>query len=341
MFHSARWDHAHPLEGKAVAVVGTGASCIQFVPQIAPRVKTLRVFQRTPPWVLPKPDRVISRFEQGLFRLLPFLQWFYRIFIYWFLELRVLGFVVNPKLMATPERFARKYLEKSIQDPVLRDKVTPKYTIGCKRVLISNDYYPALTRDNVEVVDVGIREIVANAVVTEDGRLHEVDTLILGTGFQASESVAPFSVRGPGGVDLDEHWRDGAEAYLGTAIAGFPNFFMIVGPNTGLGHSSMVFMIESQVSHVMSCIDTLKKRSARSLVVLDDVQRRYNDRLQADLKESVWSSGCSSWYQTRSGKITTLWPGFTFTFRRLARRMRAAEYRFHHPEPPRKAANRR
>jgi cation diffusion facilitator CzcD-associated flavoprotein CzcO len=328
MFHSARWDHAYDLTGKRVGVIGTGASSIQFVPQIAPRVKELALFQRTPPWILPKPDRAISAGERRLYRLFPFLQWLYRIFLYWLLESRVLGFVVSPKLMLLVQKAALDYLVTSVPDPALQKKLLPNYIFGCKRVLISNDYYPALLRSNVEVIDAGISEITEDSVVTRDGRRVELDALILGTGFKASEDAAPFEVRGRGGVDLNEHWKDGAEAYLGTTVAGFPNFFIISGPNTGLGHSSLVLMIESQTAHIVSAIKQLLKKRARCIEVRRDVERRYNDHLQERLQRSVWASGCSSWYQTKTGRNTTLWPHFTFVFRLLTRRARSADFCF-------------
>jgi cation diffusion facilitator CzcD-associated flavoprotein CzcO len=328
VFHSSRWDHEFDLSGKRVGVIGTGASSIQFVPQIAPRVKELALFQRTPPWILPKPDRAISAKERGLYRLLPFLQWLYRLFIYWFLELRVLGFVVNPKLMTYVQRAAERYLAESIPDAALRQRLTPNYTFGCKRVLISNDYYATFLRDNVALVDSGIREIEPGAVITRDGQRVELDALILGTGFRAADTCSPFPVSGKGGVDLNEHWKDGAQAYLGTTVAGFPNFFIICGPNTGLGHSSLVFIIESQVKLIVGAVRALRRRGARSIEVLKDVEARYNERLQSRLQRSVWASGCSSWYQAKNGRNTTLWPHFTFVFRLLTRRLRPADYSF-------------
>jgi cation diffusion facilitator CzcD-associated flavoprotein CzcO len=334
LFHSARWDHGYALEGKTVGVIGTGASSIQFVPQIAPRVQKLTLFQRTPPWIVPKADRPIGRFEQALYRAFPLLQRLHRLFIYWMLELRVLGFVINPKIMALPQRAAVRYIEETVRDPALRKKVTPGYVFGCKRVLLSNDYYPALNRANVDVIDTGIREITKTGVVTNDGVLHEVDALILGTGFAAAEAVAPFAITGSAGVDLNEHWKDGAEAYLGTAVAGYPNLFLIVGPNTGLGHSSMVFIIEAQVEHVMRAIAAMRRERAASIEVRQDAQQRFNRRLHATLANTVWSSGCVSWYRTSAGKNTTLWPGFTFTFRNLARRqLDTAHYRFGAAQP--------
>jgi cation diffusion facilitator CzcD-associated flavoprotein CzcO len=331
LFHSARWNHEYELEGKAVGVIGTGASSIQFLPQIAPRVKQLHLFQRTPPWIVPKPDRVIGRFEQWLYRVLPALQWFHRIALYWLFETRVLGFVINPKLMQYPRRAALEYLRQSVSDSALRSKLTPSYSFGCKRVLISNDYFPALQRENVELVTDGIREVTRDGIITIDGKHRKLDALILGTGFHASESVAPFTVRGLDGLDLGEHWRDGAEAFLGTTIAGFPNLFMIVGPNTGLGHTSIIFMIEAQVEHVMRAIAALQSQGTQWIEVRKDVQRRFNRRIQAALSRSVWASGCTSWYTTRTGKNTTLWPGFTFVFRRLARRFDTAHYTFASP----------
>ena len=330
IFHSARWDHRYDFADKRVGVIGTGASSIQFVPQIAPLVKQLAVFQRTPPWILPKPDRAISTGERRLYRVFPFLQWLYRIFLYWLLETRVLGFVVSPKLMLLVQKAALQYLTESVPDPQLLSKLTPNYTFGCKRVLISNDYYPALLRPNVEVVDTGISEITESQVITRDGRKLELDALILGTGFRASEDAAPFAIRGRGGIDLNEHWKDGAQAYLGTTVAGFPNFFIISGPNTGLGHSSLVLMIESQVSHIVSAIRALCKRGARTIEVLREVEAAYNQRLQARLERSVWASGCTSWYRTKTGRNTTLWPHFTFVFRLLTRRARPADFCFSH-----------
>jgi cation diffusion facilitator CzcD-associated flavoprotein CzcO len=332
LFHSARWNHQFDLNGKTAGVIGTGASAIQFVPQIQPRVGKLHLFQRTPPWILPKPDRAISRLEQLLYKVLPPLQWFYRILLYWLFELRVIGFVFRPKVMQYPQQAALDYLKQCVPDPALRAKLTPNYTFGCKRVLMSNDYYQALTRENVEVVSDGIREVVRDGVITKDGTHRKLDALILGTGFQAAESAAPFPISGAGGVDLQEHWKDGAEAYLGTTIAGFPNLFIVTGPNTGLGHSSMVFMIEAAVEHVMAAITELRKRGQKTIDVRKDVLQRYNRRIQAMLERSVWGSGgCVSWYTTRTGKNTTLWPGFTFVYRRLCTQFNAAHYKFATP----------
>ncbi|OAJ55199.1 4-hydroxyacetophenone monooxygenase [Paraburkholderia ginsengiterrae] len=329
LFHSARWDHAYPLEGKRVAVIGTGASAVQFVPQIQPRVAHLDLFQRTAPWVMPKPNKPIGSRAHWLFRNLPATQFFVRSAMYWQHESRAIAFVVNPKLMKFPMKFSLSYLERRVKDPALRAKLTPNYRFGCKRVLLSSDYYPALGQPNVDVVTSGIREIVADGIVTEDGAHHRADAIICGTGFQVNDVGAPFDVTGLDGADLGALWlRDGPEAYFGVSVANFPNFFMIAGPNTGLGHNSMIYMIESQVQYIADCLRVLRRRNARTMNLRADVQRDFNARLQAAMQHSVWTSGCHSWYQTRSGKVTALWPGFTFSFRKRTRRVRPHDYRF-------------
>ncbi|HEY8087541.1 MAG TPA: NAD(P)/FAD-dependent oxidoreductase, partial [Polyangiaceae bacterium] len=249
-----------------------------------------------------------------------------RLRLYWTRELLALGFVVEPRIMKLGERLGRRYLEKNVADRALRDKLTPRYTMGCKRVLPTNDYLPALQRSNVELVTEGIAEVRARSIVSKDGTERAVDALVLATGFEAAEQVSPFPVRGSGGRDLDDAWRDGAEAYLGTSVAGFPNLFLLVGPNTGLGHNSMVFMIESQLSYVLDAVKKMRANGWRSVEVRPEAQARYNARIQERLKDTVWASGCMSWYLTSTGKNTTLWPGFTFEFRRLTRRFDERAY---------------
>lgn len=319
-FHSARWRHDVDLAGKRVAVIGTGASAIQFVPRIAPRVGRLSLFQRTPPWILPKPDRAITGGERRAFERAPWTQRLYRRWIYCYLETRVLPFTIHPGIMRLIQRTALRYLERSVADPALRARLTPDYTIGCKRVLISNDYYPALQRSNVELVTDAIERVTPRGVVTRDGRERAADVLILGTGFQASERLAPFPLAGRGGRDLAGSSPDGPEAFLGTVVSGFPNLFWLVGPNTGLGHSSMIYMIEAQVELAMRCLRAMKERRLRFMDVRPEQQTAFNQRLQARLARTVWASGCTSWYRTSSGKNTTLWPGFTWEFRLRAAR---------------------
>ena len=327
MFHTAQWDHGYALAGKRVAVVGTGASAIQVVPAIVDEVGHLTLFQRTAPWVLPKPDREIGPRERALYRRFPVLQQLQRNRIYWSLEARVLGFVYDPRIMKGAELLARGFLRHAVKDAELRRKVTPTYTIGCKRILMSNEYYPALQRENCAVVTDSIVAVEPTGVRTADGVLHEVDCIIMATGFQAAEAAAPFPITGLGGVDINDAWADGAEAYKGTMVAGFPNLFMIVGPNTGLGHSSMIFMIEAQVEYALAALRELFASGAGYIDVRREVQDAYNEQLQERLGRAVWATDCNSWYKTASGRNTTLWPGFTWDFRRRLLDFRPDEHR--------------
>jgi cation diffusion facilitator CzcD-associated flavoprotein CzcO len=327
-FHTARWRHDYALAGKKVAVIGTGASAIQVVPAIVDQVGQLKLFQRTPPWVLEKHDRTISPVLRWAFAKYPALQQLERDRIYWQLEARAVGFKLTPQIIKQIERLALRYLKKQVKDPALRRKLTPRYRMGCKRVLISNDYYEALQRPNAELVTGGIAEVREHSIVTQDGVEHPVDAIILATGFEAAEAHAPFELHGTGGLELNEHWRRGAEAYLGTTVSGFPNLFLLMGPNTVLGHSSMVFMIESQIRYTLEAIKLARAQRVKSLEVRREVQDSYNARLQQRLAKTVWSTGgCRSWYMTASGKNTTLWPGFTFEFRARTWRFDAESYR--------------
>ena len=321
-FHSARWDHDVDLTGKRVAVIGTGASAIQFVPAIAPRVGQLHLFQRSPPHVIPKPDRAFRGWERALVRRLPAVGTARRARIYVNNEARAVT-LAFPRLTAGYEWLFRRHLERQIRDPELRRKLTPDYPIGCKRVLISNDYYPAVTRPNVEVVTDAIREVTPRGVVTGDGRERAVDAIIHGTGFTANEFLAPMTIRGLRGT-LDEAWRGGAEAYLGMTIAGFPNLFVLYGPNTNLGHNSIIYMLESQFEYVMQALAELHR--VRHLDVKPEVQRSFNTSLQQQLADSVWAGDCTSWYKTADGKLTNNWPGYTFTYRRRTRTLELADY---------------
>jgi cation diffusion facilitator CzcD-associated flavoprotein CzcO len=335
VFHSATWDHRHDLAGERVAVVGTGASAIQFVPQIQPEVARLHVFQRTPPWIMPRPDRPVSAAERRLYRLLPAAQLAMRAGIYWARETFLLGFR-HKRLAGLPERLARKHLYDQVADPELRRKLTPDYTIGCKRILISDDYYPALAQPNVEVVTEGIREIRPRSVVTADGTEREVDTIVFGTGFHVTDMAAADRVRGRDGQLLGDVWQGSPQAYVGTTIAGFPNLFMLVGPNTGLGHNSMVFMIESQLNYVMDCLRVMDERDLATVEVRPEVQAAYNAAVQADMRGTVWTSGgCASWYLDANGRNTTLWPGFSWSFRQRTRRFDPGDYtvRARTPQP--------
>jgi cation diffusion facilitator CzcD-associated flavoprotein CzcO len=333
VFHSAQWDHDHDLAGERVAVVGTGASAIQFVPRIQPAVSHLHLFQRTPPWVVPHRDRPISPLEKRVYERLPAAQLATRAGIYWARESFVLGFI-DTRLAKLPERVARKHIADQVSDPELRREVTPDYTIGCKRVLISNDYYPALTKPNVDLVTSGIAEVRANAVVDGDGVERAADTIIFGTGFHVTDPPAADIVRGRDGRTLADTWAGSMQAHRGTTIAGFPNLFFLVGPNTGLGHNSIVFMIESQLNYVLDALRTMDARGAASVDVRPEAQAAFNDDVQDRLRDTVWNSGgCASWYLDDTGRNTVLWPGFTWPFRRLLRHFDAEHYELNVPAP--------
>jgi cation diffusion facilitator CzcD-associated flavoprotein CzcO len=334
-FHSATWDHDHDLDGERVAVIGTGASAVQFVPRIQPRVGRLHVFQRTAPWIMPRPDRPLRPFERRLYRALPAAQLLMRAGIYWARESFVLGFR-HPRLMRLGQRLALRHLHRQVRDPELRRKVTPSYRMGCKRVLISNDYLPALTRANVEVVTDAIAEVRPRSIVTADGREREVDTIIFGTGFHVTDMPAAERVRGRDGRTLAEHWRGSPQAHLGAMVAGYPNLFFLVGPNTGLGHNSIVFMIESQCNYVLDALRLMQAGGAAELEVRPEAQSAYNARLQEQMRGTVWTSGgCASWYLDANGRNTTLWPTFTWPFRERTRRLDPAQYELRAPRPAR------
>jgi cation diffusion facilitator CzcD-associated flavoprotein CzcO len=326
VFHSARWDHGYDLSQKTVGVIGTGASAIQFVPQIAPVVRQLHLFQRTPPWIMPKADHAIGDVAHALYTKVPALQNLVRAGIYWRLEARALGFM-RPGLLRLAEPLARRYLAASVADPALRARLTPDYRMGCKRILLSNDYYPALQRDNVELVTDRITAIEPTGVRTADGRLREVDALLLGTGFNVTEYLSSIEIEGPDGRDLNAEWRGDPQTYLGITVAGFPNLFLMMGPNTGLGHNSMIFMIEAQARYALQAIRALRDQGLRALDVRPDVQSAFVAEMQAKLGRSVWSSGCKSWYQNAEGRASALWPGFTVAYWLRTRTLDLRDYR--------------
>jgi len=328
LFHSARWDHHYPLEGKKVAVIGTGASAIQFVPEIVPRVQSLSLFQRSAAWVLPKPDRPFRKWEQTLFRKLPVWDRIYRFLIYWKNESRALAFTRFNSLLNIFAWQAKRFAGSEVSNPKKRRDLIPDYQIGCKRILISNDWYKAVDQDHVNLVTQGIERVVEDGVLTSDGALHKADVLILGTGFAASEFLSPMTILGRGGQSLNQAWASGAEAYKGITVSGFPNFFMLYGPNTNLAHNSIVFMIESQVRYVMSCIRRLQAQPGVAMDVKPQRLERFASKVQQRLATSVWESGCQSWYLDENGKNTINWPGFTFTYRQETLRAEPEDFNF-------------
>lgn len=326
-FHSATWNHDFDLLGKRVAVIGTGASAIQFVPQIAGKVSELHYFQRTPPWVLPKADGPVRGWEKAMFRALPFTQKIYRACVYGLRECYVLGFTAFPKVMAAVEWLAKAHIHRYVKDPVKRQQLTPNYRAGCKRVLLSNDYYQAVARPNVNLVTDGIQEVRGKRVVTKDGTEREVDAIIFGTGFKIQELAPKGTFIGTAGRDLADVWQSGVEAYRGTTISGFPNLFMMVGPNTGVGHTSIIYVIESQARYVVDAIKTMRDQKLGSVDVRPEVLKQYNDKVQSMLVGTVWNNGgCKSWYLSENGRNNTLWPTFTFRFRSQLKSFDQASY---------------
>jgi cation diffusion facilitator CzcD-associated flavoprotein CzcO len=326
MFHSADWRHDHDLTGEAVAVVGTGASAIQFVPEIQPVVGRLTIFQRTPSWVVPRFDAPIGRRARERYRRHPWLQRLVRRAIYWSRELLVPGFARTGGPLRVTALLARRHLRRQVPDERLRAMLTPEYSVGCKRILLSDTWYPAIQQPNVEVVSTPIAEVRSRSIVTTDGAEYLADTIVLGTGFRVTTHPAFDVIRDGGGRSLGEVWREaGMAAYKGTAVAGFPNLFIMTGPNTGLGHTSMIFMMESQFAYVVDAVRRLESAAADPL---PEAQRAYNDRLQAALAKTVWNTGgCASWYLDAHGRNTTLWPGYTWQFRLATRRFDIANYR--------------
>jgi cation diffusion facilitator CzcD-associated flavoprotein CzcO len=328
IFHSSRWNHDSDLSGKRVAVIGTGASAIQIVPELQKVVDHLDVYQRTAPYVLPRNDRKYTRIERRLFRRFPAVQKLYRRAIYWGRETYVPGFTLAPKLAAPAKKLALANLAKGISDPELREKVTPTFEIGCKRILISNDYYPALDSDNVDLVTEPITKVTGDAVVTADGVERPIDVLVVATGFHTTDLPIAELIRGHEGRSLAETWREsGMAGYKGTTVHGFPNLFFIVGPNTGLGHSSMVLIIESQVAYIREAIRAMRINAYATVEPTAAAQQRWNDDIQRRMKRTVWNTGgCASWYLDEHGRNTVLWPRTTFKFRELLARFDVSAY---------------
>jgi cation diffusion facilitator CzcD-associated flavoprotein CzcO len=325
-FHSAQWEHDHDLTGERVAVIGTGASAIQFVPEIQPKVAKLHVLQRTAPWVIPHRNRPLKRWERAIYRLLPPAQLAMRAGIYWARESFVLQFRHRAvgKLL---ERIPLTHMRRQVKDPELRKKLTPDYRIGCKRILPTDEWYPALAQPNVEVISGGLTEVRPHSVVAEDGTEREVDTIIFGTGFHVTDVPIADRVTGRDGRTLTETWNGSMQAYKGTTVAGYPNLFFLVGPNTGLGHTSIVFMIESQVAYVLDALRTMRRRGARTLEVREEAQSAYNAELDRMTQDTVWvTGGCTSYYIDRNGHNSALWPTYTWPFRRQLREFDTAAY---------------
>jgi cation diffusion facilitator CzcD-associated flavoprotein CzcO len=314
VFHSAQWRHTYDFRGKRVAVVGTGASAVQFVPRIAPLVEKLYVFQRSAPYVLRKSNKPYPQWQKFVFARIPGALRLSRLLIYLRHESRALAFVGFPRVLRAMQASFRRSLRRQVENPDLRKRLTPDYHMGCKRILLSDDFYPAMARPNVELVTQAIARITADAVVTADAMERKVDCIIFATGFAATDFLCPMKIVGPRGGELQACWTKGAEAYFGMAVSGFPNFFMIYGPNSNLAHNSIVYMIESQIRYIVACLERLHRNDVRTLEVKRDICDRFNARIQERLQKTVWAKGCGSWYLTAAGKNTANWPGYTFEF---------------------------
>jgi cation diffusion facilitator CzcD-associated flavoprotein CzcO/acetyl esterase/lipase len=330
-FHSAHWDHSVDLSGKRIAVIGTGASATQFVPAIALRAGRLTVFQRSPGWIIPRPDKPYRAWQKSLFRAAPWTMRLYRGLIYTQYESRALAFTRAKWMLKVAVGLPfRRMLARQVSDPALRARLTPDYPIGCKRILLSSEYLATFGRPNVELVTEGIARVTPSGVETANGKLHEADVIVYGTGFAATRFLAPMRVTGRGGIDLNTAWSAGASSYLGMSVPGFPNFFMLYGPNTNLGHNSIIYMLESQFAHVLRCLHALRKTGAAQLEVEAAPYRAFNAGIQARLTQSAWA-GCRSWYLDEQGRNTVNWPGFSLTYRWLAKRSSLSAYRFTRP----------
>ena len=327
VFHSARWDHETDLAGKRIAVIGTGASAIQLVPQLQKRAAKLVLFQRTPAWVMPRRDRKITSAEKWLYQHVPPTQRLARLGIYTARESTVGSFVKRPALLKAAQRVALRHLHKAVKDPETRAKLTPNYVMGCKRVLLSNEYFPALARPNAEVVASGLARVEGGAAIAADGTRREVDAIVFATGFHTVDMPIARHVWGIGGRSLEEVWDGDMRALRGTTVAGFPNLCFVIGPNTGLGHNSMVHIIESQLSYIVDYIKTLDRTGASALDTDERSQKAWCDEIERRMGPTVWNTGgCKSWYLNAAGRNPTLWPGSTLRFRRLTRRIDTHEY---------------
>jgi cation diffusion facilitator CzcD-associated flavoprotein CzcO len=341
VFHSARWEHQHDLTGKRVAVIGNGPSAAQFIPEIAKIVTQMTVFQRSPCHVVPRTDKPYSAFQKFLFKYVPGFRRFYRGLVFWTLESNFVGFnevksmpfIVRLLRMAgSLEDKIQEQFDTQVTKPALKKILWPDYPIGCKRVVISDDYYPALMRDNVSIETSSIDEITSRGIRTRDGVEHKFDAIIFGTGFESTDFLAPLSITGRAGHDLNKVWRDGAEAYLGISMPHFPNFFMLYGPNTNLGTNSIIYMIEGQVNHVLSALAYGGARQAGAIELRDSAMTDFLAKMNSKMSTTVWAAGCDSWYKNEAGKITNNWPDFPHRYRQATDKFDANAYTLSQPK---------
>ncbi|WP_285420100.1 NAD(P)/FAD-dependent oxidoreductase [Pseudomonas sp. efr-133-TYG-5] len=327
-FHTNNWDHGYDYRGKRVAIIGSGASAAQVIPAIAADVAHLHVFQRTPHWVLPRADRSFGRFQRWLLGVKPaykLLRWL----LYWQFETRVIAFKYSRPAIHLVQRQALRFLKRQVADPQLRQKLTPDFTIGCKRVLVSSTYYPALTRPNVTLHsrEHGVAALDETGIITTDGVHIDVDLIVWSTGYDATDGVISYPVTGKNGVQLRDVWAQYPRAYLGTSLPAFPNLFIVTGPNTGIGHTSALFIIEAQMNYILDCIRTVQAKGLRSIEVRPEAERTYTQMIHREMERTVWKTGgCHSWYQSKSGHVIAIFPGFSFSYYRLTRALKPADH---------------
>jgi cation diffusion facilitator CzcD-associated flavoprotein CzcO len=325
-FHSAQWNEDHDLTGERVAVIGTGASSIQIIPRIAPIVERLYVYRRSAPYVVPKPERTYSARHHRLFRRFPFLLRAERLTAYLSTELLQLGITSRPALLRPWVATWRFNMHRAVRDDAKRAALTPDYDPGCKRVLFSSDYYPAMARDNVEIIPAGVSALTATGVVSDSGEFREVDAVIFATGFQAQRFVAPMRIHGRAGLELADAWADGARAYLGMSVPDFPNLFLLYGPNTNVGGGSMIYMLESSARYIVEALKVLATRPGSALELRPEILERYDAEIQDRLSRTAWQSGCHSWYIDDRGRHANNWPGLQREYRRRTRRFQPGHY---------------
>jgi cation diffusion facilitator CzcD-associated flavoprotein CzcO len=327
-FHTNNWDHGYDYRGKRVAIIGSGASAAQVIPAIAADVAHLHVFQRTPHWVLPRADRSFGRFQRWLLGVKPaykLLRWL----LYWQFETRVIAFKYSRPAIHLVQRQALRFLKRQVADPQLRQKLTPDFTIGCKRVLVSSTYYPALTRPNVTLHsrEHGVAALDETGIITTDGVHIDVDLIVWSTGYDATDGVISYPVTGKNGVQMRDVWAQYPRAYLGTSLPAFPNLFIVTGPNTGIGHTSALFIIEAQMNYILDCIRTVQAKGLRSIEVRPEAERTYTQMIHREMERTVWKTGgCHSWYQSKSGHVIAIFPGFSFSYYRLTRALKPADH---------------
>ena len=327
VFHSSQWNHQYNLNEKNVASIGTGGSAIQYIPEIAAKVKNLYVLQRTAAWVIPRDERAYNALDQHLFKRFEWFRKLHRARLYWSNESRVVP-IVQPQIMKYGQKLAEAFIKFQVKDKAVAKKLTPDYVMGCKRILISNKYFPTFNRDNVELITDAIQEVTENSIITKDGKERPIDCLIYGTGFITDPRIylKSFECYGLNGIELKDAWKDGAESYYGITTKNFPNLFQLLGPNTILGHNSVIFMIESQVQYILQLIQLVNKTQTQAIAIKPEVQDSFNERVQEQLKGTVWQSGCVSWYQQDGGKNFSLWPTYTWKFWLQTRTVNASDY---------------